>query len=109
LKVVYNVYFRHRGIPTKFPLGASDWILWWFCQAGTSHLKVAELHHELGKFHHFKINTGDIVRIQPNHISFNSLRGVEQINSSKSIIKKGAFYDYVLRPAGLPGSLLTTT
>jgi len=84
-------------------------MLWRYCQAGTSHFKVAQLHQELGNLHNFPTNTGDVVRIQPNHISFISLSAVEQLHSTKSRIKKGDFYYHVLRPGGMPGNLLTTT
>jgi len=49
-KVVYNVYFRHRGIPTEFSFSVTDWALWRYSVAGTSHLKIAELHQKLGDF-----------------------------------------------------------
>ena len=48
LKLIYNIYFRHRGIPTKIEMSATDWGLWRFCINGDSHLKVQELHKELG-------------------------------------------------------------
>lgn len=47
-KAVYNVCFRHRGIPTKFTISLTDWGLWRYSTGGYSHLKIAELHHELG-------------------------------------------------------------
>jgi hypothetical protein len=47
-KVVYNVYFRHRGIPSKFTLSATDWGLWARYQDGTVLRRVMELHNELG-------------------------------------------------------------
>lgn len=47
-KAVYNVCFRHRGIPTKFAISLTDWGLWGYSTGGYSHLKISELHHELG-------------------------------------------------------------
>ena len=47
-KAFYNVYFRHRGIPTELRLSLTDWGLWKYSMGGYSHLKIAELHKELG-------------------------------------------------------------
>ena len=48
LKVVYNVYFRHRGIPTKFWFAASDWTYWKASQFDVPFKVIAKLHRELG-------------------------------------------------------------
>jgi len=48
LKTIYNVYFRHSGIPTKFLFAASDWTLFRHAQNKTYELKVQELHKQLG-------------------------------------------------------------
>src|SRR5271163_694212 len=48
LKTIYNVYFRHRGIPTKFSFAASDWTLFMHANKKTCELKVQELHKQLG-------------------------------------------------------------
>jgi len=48
LKVIYNVFLRHRGIPTRWEFSWSDYGLWSYSRKGVSHLKIAELHDELG-------------------------------------------------------------
>jgi hypothetical protein len=48
LKVIYNFHFRHRGIPTKLEMSMTDFGLWRYSKNGDSHLKVQELHKELG-------------------------------------------------------------
>lgn len=107
LKFIYNVYFRHRGIPTKFEMSATDWGLWRSCQNGDSHVKVQELHKELGvkiRLHHWL--PGDVVRIQPNHISFMSLEAMEDIHGTRSAVKKAPFYRQVLHRAKFPSNLV---
>jgi hypothetical protein len=109
MKIIYNVYFRHRGIPTKTMISMTDWGLWRFAINGTSHLKTAELHKELGIDSCddvAKLTAGDVVRIQPNHISFNSVKALEDIYGTRSVTLKGPFYDHVLRPSNFPTNLL---
>jgi hypothetical protein len=48
LKVLYNIYFRHRGIPTKLEFCWSDFTLSSYTKQGIAHLKIEELHNELG-------------------------------------------------------------
>lgn len=48
LKTVYNVYFRHRGIPTKFWFAASDWTYWKASRFDVPFRVIAKLHRELG-------------------------------------------------------------
>lgn len=52
--------------------------------------------------------TGDVVRIQPNHISFKSLKAVVDIHSTHTKARKGMFYDAVLRLPNLPANILHT-
>ena len=48
LKVVYNVLFRHRGIPTRFTWAATD-LRWWLAyRTGYSFIYLQNLHKELG-------------------------------------------------------------
>src|SRR5271163_4779332 len=49
LKTIYNVYFRHRGIPTKFLFAASDWPFWYIMTFQKPHIALQKLHEELGK------------------------------------------------------------
>jgi hypothetical protein len=49
LKIVYNVYFRHRGVPTKFWWAATDLRYWNAYRSGQSHGVIAQLHRELGQ------------------------------------------------------------
>jgi len=87
LKVVYNVNFRHRGIPTKFWWAATDLTYSNAFGTGQSHKQIEALHKTLG----------DVVRIQPNHISFNSLEAVEAIHGIRTKARKGDVYRYVMR------------
>ena len=48
LKTVYNVFFRHRGIPGKFVYKASDWAFWKDSQMGDPSIAIAALHRDLG-------------------------------------------------------------
>jgi len=50
---------------------------------------------------------GDVVRIQPNHISFRSIDAVTEIHGIKSAAQKGEFYHSVIRPPDTPTNLLT--
>jgi hypothetical protein len=43
------------------------------------------------------LTVGDVVRIQPNHISFNSLEAVEAIHGVRTKATKGDVYHYVMR------------
>jgi len=52
---------------------------------------------------------GDIVRIQPNHISFRCIEAVPDIHGSKTGVRKGDFYSYVLRQPPTPPNLLSET
>jgi hypothetical protein len=45
---VYNVYFRHRGIPAKFLYAATDWTFWKDTQSGKPYEVILNLHRELG-------------------------------------------------------------
>jgi hypothetical protein len=48
LKLVYNVMFRHRGIPTRFSWAATD-LRWFFAyRTGYSFIYLQNLHKELG-------------------------------------------------------------
>ena len=48
LKTVYNVFFRHRGIPGKFVYKATDWAFWKDSQMGDPSTAIAALHRDLG-------------------------------------------------------------
>jgi hypothetical protein len=50
-----------------------------------------------------------VVRIQPNHLSFNSLKAVEDIHSIKAKPSKGALYNHVFKPPRIPPSIFTAT
>jgi hypothetical protein len=52
---------------------------------------------------------GDIVRIQPNHISFRSVQAIEDIHGIKTKARKGAHYNDVGKPVDLPPNLGNTT
>ena len=52
---MYNVYFRHRGIPSKFRYAASDWSFWKIAQFGQPYIFLSNLHAELGILSHTPI------------------------------------------------------
>ena len=52
---------------------------------------------------------GPIVRIGPNHISFNSLKAIEDIHGTKTKARKGLMYDTVMTLTGLPSSISNST
>jgi hypothetical protein len=107
LKVVYNVLFRHRGIPTRFTWAATD-LRWWFAyRTGYSFIYLQNLHKELGILMLLSPLTieGDVVRIQPNHISFNSVAAYEAIHGVKTTARKAQHYTHVMRTT--PTSPLT--
>ena len=110
--MIYNVFLRHRGIPTRLEFSWSDYGLWSYGSKGVSHLKIAELHNELGVeiYRSSQVDcVGDIVRIQPNHLSFRSLKAVEDIYSARSPARKGAVYLYLFRAPTSPSNLFVTT
>lgn len=51
---------------------------------------------------------GDIVRIQPNHISFNSLAAVEDIHGVRTKALKTEAYSNVMKAPIFPASLFST-
>jgi len=53
---------------------------------------------------------GDVVRIQPNHISFNSLAAIDAIHGVHTPTRKGELYTYVMRlQQGSPLTLFSET
>ena len=99
LKLVYNVMFRHRGIPTRFSWAATD-LRWFFAyRTRYSFIHLQNLHKELGSLTLLKSLTrsGDVVRIQPNHISFNSVAAYEAIHGVRTTARKGQVYTKVMR------------
>jgi hypothetical protein len=48
LKILYNVFFRHGGIPTTFRMSATDWWLWTKYRDGTAMKAAGEMHDKLG-------------------------------------------------------------
>jgi cytochrome P450 len=106
-KLVYNVMFRHRGIPTRFSWAATD-LRWFFAyRTGYSLIYLQNLHKELGSLIPLESLTGpgDVVRIQPNHISFNSVAAYESIHGVRTTARKGEVYRKVMRTT--PTSPLT--
>jgi hypothetical protein len=50
-----------------------------------------------------------MVRIQPNHIDFNFIEGLEDIHGTKTKARKGLLYTAILRPAKFPSNILNIT
>ena len=107
LKTIYNVYFRHRGIPAKFRFAASDWTYWKLHQSGIPYMAVADLHRELGTTPHVIVNRllGPVIRIQPNHILFNDVNAIEDIHGYNTKTHKSEFYSSLASLTKYPPSL----
>src|SRR5271170_5561581 len=91
--------FRHRWIPTRFSWAATD-LRWFFAyRTRYSFIHLQNLHKELGSLTLLKSLTrsGDVVRIQPNHISFNSVAAYEAIHGVRTTARKGQVYTKVMR------------
>jgi hypothetical protein len=54
-------------------------------------------------------NLGDIVRIQPNHLSFSSLEAVEDIHGVRSKAMKSDAYTNIMKSPSLPANIFNTT
>jgi hypothetical protein len=112
LKITYNVYFHHRGIPSEFRLSATDWTFWWLNQRGNSYELITELHRQHGIFLHdplLIVCAGDIIRFQPNHISFRNLKALEDIYGQNTRSDKGEFYSGVITEKPYPPSVGSET
>jgi hypothetical protein len=55
------------------------------------------------------LTLGDMVRIQPNHISFNSIQAIEDIHGTKTKVHKGRFYKDVGGLPELPPNIVSAT
>lgn len=49
LKLIYNTYFRHRGIPSKLMWAATDLTYWDIYRRGQSHKHIEHLHRTMGR------------------------------------------------------------
>jgi hypothetical protein len=114
---VYNVYFRHCEIRTKFYLAASDWSFWKIHTYNKPYTYLSNLHAELGipfapaSFTAYScaqaLNLGDVVRIAPNHISFASTQALEEIYGYSTKCNKSEFYSNVARKSDMPPSIFS--
>jgi hypothetical protein len=109
LKTVYNVYFRHGGIPTKSMLAASDWTMWKSCQFAHPHKLLTDLHQELGSSFQLFLILGDVVRIQPNHVSFTNLTALNDIYGHNTKSNKSELYQDVIKNSATPASVFSET
>ena len=48
-KLIYNIHFRYRGIPTKFAWAATDLTYWNVYRKGQSHRQIEFLHKTMGR------------------------------------------------------------
>ena len=104
---MYNVYFRHRGIPTKFWFSATDWTFWKVYHSDSPHKVIANLHRELGLPAWLLFIVGDVIRIQPNHVVFNNAEALEDIYGRNTKCNKGDVYKKALNYS--PPSVATET
>lgn len=109
MKLIYNGHFRHGGIPKKFWWAATDLGYWFAYQDGRAYKRIENLHRTLGDITSMTwLIVGDVVRIQPNHISFGSLEAVEAIHGIRTASRKGDIYTYVMRhKADIPYTLFS--
>jgi cytochrome P450 len=107
LKTVYNVYFRHRGIPAKFLYAATDWTFWKDTQWGKPYETILNLHRELGiPLSHLYSMLGDVIRIQPNEVVFNTTAALEDIYGHNTKTDKTELYSLMV-PKGYNASIAT--
>jgi hypothetical protein len=76
LKIVYNVYFRHRGIPGTFWYCASDWTLWKQINYANPNSELEKLHAELGTSKRGLYLTKQAMSSASNQIIFLSIQSV---------------------------------
>lgn len=67
------------------------------------------MHRELGDARRLKrsLTAGDVIRIQPNHICFNTVEAYEDIYGKHSKAVKGEFYTILGSRPGRPASIFT--
>jgi hypothetical protein len=109
LKLLYNVGFRHAGIPGRFWYKATDFGLWRAYQPGVPHQIIQAMHEEMGSQIVVSDVAGDVIRLQPNHISFRTVDAIEDIHGSRTKAKKGEIYENVVRPPGKPANIIDAT
>lgn len=82
----------------------TDWTLWNHVRTENPEETIAALHRELGSVSNYSSHTaGEVVRVQPNHISFNNTRAFQDIYGQSTKAKKNNFYSI----GGKPTSLLS--
>ena len=101
LKIVYN-QFRLRQFPGKFNWCLSDLVYVYYASKGDIHYRILDLHQKYGIISNARIivDKGDVVRIQPNHLSFTSAQAIQDIHGFKGKSVKGELYENLYRPTG---------
>jgi hypothetical protein len=110
LKGVYNIY-RLRKFPGGIRWALSDLTYVYHALKGDLHLQVIELHRKYGTSPSTSSDIGDVVQIQPNHISFTCVEAIQDIHGMKAKPVKGDIYNNLFQPPGtkVGANLLTTT
>ena len=84
-------------------------MFWKTVQLGKPYLVVADLHRELGTLPESikLICLGDVIRIQPNHISFNNINAIDDIYGHNTKTNKGETYTAALQTSKYPPSIIS--
>jgi len=69
------------------------------------------MHRELGKFSDLSAShtTGDVIRVQPNHIVFRNINAIEDIYGQNTKSNKGEIYQTLFKAKNYPPSLIAET
>jgi len=101
-KGIYNLY-RLRQFPGE-PLWALTDLTYAFHAAkGDLHYQILDLHRKYGMVtrpSRTHLTTGNVVRIQPNHLSFTSVEAMRDIHGYKAKAAKGSIYNNLFQPPG---------
>ena len=100
-KGIYNIY-RHRQFPTKMLWALTDFTYVFHAAKGDLHYQLLDMHHKYGMatLSRTHLITGDVIRIQPNHLSFTSVEAMRDIHGYKSKAMKGSIYNNLFQPPG---------
>jgi len=89
-KAVYNA-FRLRQFPRSLTWTLSDMTYVFHAAKGDLHYQILSLHQKYG----------DVVQIQPNHLSFTSVQAIQDIHGFKAIPVKGGLYRNLFQLDGI--------
>ena len=86
---------------------ATDWTFWRDTQWGKPYEVILNMHRELGTIIPWDpLISGDVVRIQPNEVVFNTTAALEDIYGHNTKTNKAALYGLMV-PKGYNASIAT--